>query len=171
MSDTRGQTGEGGGVVRSPTAALTPACGRCDGRGFHTKESTVFAGTTFRVNCLACGGSGVEPARQKRARMDDIYRLGFAGSVARWTVAQIDDTPCATPDGGNVEDTRTIGVPGLARWVASARELKVGWGRFPDGAEAVILYDADDGGYGFAFNVTAPQCSGWGYAPWGREAA
>jgi hypothetical protein len=35
----------------------------------------------------------------------------------------------------------------LGRFVAAARDLKLGWGRFPDGAEVVYLYDAGDGGF------------------------
>ncbi len=52
----------GEGVIPSPVAALSPACERRDGRGFHTKASGIFAGTTFRVNCLACWGAGVGSA-------------------------------------------------------------------------------------------------------------
>jgi hypothetical protein len=96
-------------------------------------------------------------------------RLSFTGYVSTWSVAQVGDTLCATPDGGEIVDTRTIEVEGLARWAAT-RELRVGWGRFPDGAEVIYLYDPADENFGYAFNVTAPGCSEWGYAPF-RAAA
>ena len=38
-----------------PVAGLCPAC---DGRGDFRKESSIFKGTTFRVGCRACKGSG-----------------------------------------------------------------------------------------------------------------
>ena len=31
---------------------------------------------------------------------------------------------------------------------------KVGWDRFPDGAEFLCLYDRDDGSFGYALNAT-----------------
>ena len=49
---------------------------------------------------------------------------------------------------------------------AAARPgFRLGWGRFPDGAEVLYLYDRDDGGCGYAVNLTAPDCSEWGYTP------
>ena len=49
--------------------------------------------------------------------------------------------------------------------MAARPGFRLGWGRFPDGAEVLYLYDRDDGGVGFAVNLTAPGCSEWGYAP------
>ena len=49
--------------------------------------------------------------------------------------------------------------------LAARPGFRLGWGRFPDGAEVVYLYDRDDGGFGYAVNLTAPACSEWGYAP------
>ena len=43
--------------------------------------------------------------------------------------------------------------------------FRLGWGRFPGGAEVLYLYDRDDGGFGHAVNLTAPDCSEWGFAP------
>ena len=60
----------------------------------------------------------------------ELYQIGFAGYVAGWSVAQVGDTLSATPDGGGLEDTRSIAVEGLAIWCAG-REPKPGWGRFP----------------------------------------
>src|SRR5215207_5592776 len=52
---------------------------------------------------------------------------------------------------------------------ATARR-KLGWGRFPDGAEVISVYDPADGKWGYAVNVTVSQRSDWGYAPFGRAA-
>ena len=41
-------------------------CRECDGRGYHRKESSIFAGQTFRVNCRACKGKGHKPADLRR---------------------------------------------------------------------------------------------------------
>ena len=43
--------------------------------------------------------------------------------------------------------------------------FRLGRGRFPDGAEVLYPYDRDDGGFGYAVNLTIPDCSEWGYAP------
>ena len=48
---------------------------------------------------------------------------------------------------------------GLGRFVAAARDLTLGWGRLPDDAEVIYLYDAGDDG-----------CREWGSAPFGGEA-
>jgi hypothetical protein len=42
---------------------------------------------------------------------------------------------------------------------------RVGWASFPDDAEVIYVYDRDDDNFGYAFNLTAPNCSEWGYAP------
>ncbi len=41
-------------------------CAACDGNGFHRKESTTFRGTTFRVGCRSCRGSGFAPVESRR---------------------------------------------------------------------------------------------------------
>jgi hypothetical protein len=58
-------------------------------------------------------------------------------------------------------------VDGLGRFVTAARDLTLGWGEFPDGAEVVYLYDKGDGGFGFALNLDWSDGSEWGYAPFG----
>jgi hypothetical protein len=58
-------------------------------------------------------------------------------------------------------------VAGLGRFVAAARDLKLGWGVFPDDAEVIYLYDVGDGGFGDALNLNCGSCSEWGSAPFG----
>ncbi len=47
--------------------------------------------------------------------------------------------------------------------------MRLGWARFPDDAEAVYVYDAEDGCFGYAFNLSDPGLSEWGYAPFVAE--
>ena len=49
--------------------------------------------------------------------------------------------------------------------LAARPGFRLGRGRFPDGAGVLYLYDAGDGGFGYAVNLTAPGCSRWGDAP------
>ena len=41
-------------------------CAACDGNGFHRKASTTFRGTTFRVGCRSCRGTGFAPVETRR---------------------------------------------------------------------------------------------------------
>lgn len=57
-------------------------------------------------------------------------------------------------------------VPGIAAFVKKAKQLRLGWGQFPDGGDEVLyLYDKGDGNFGYAVNLDDPGCSEWGYAP------
>jgi hypothetical protein len=56
-------------------------------------------------------------------------------------------------------------VPGITDFVRKAKDLRLGWGEFPDGDEVIYLYDKGDENFGYALNLDAPQCSEWGYAP------
>jgi len=47
------------------TLGYTP-CERCGGYGYFTKQSAIFAGTTFRVNCQGCKGTGVAGVEVRR---------------------------------------------------------------------------------------------------------
>ena len=62
--------------------------------------------------------------------------------------------------------TRRLIVDGLSDFVANAKDLKLGWGKFPDGDLGVVyLYDKADDKFGYAFNLDDPEMSEWGYAP------
>jgi hypothetical protein len=62
-------------------------------------------------------------------------------------------------------------VAGLARFVATACDLKLGWGQFPDEAEVIYLYDKGDAYFGYALNLACEWSSEWGYAPFGGSGA
>jgi hypothetical protein len=56
-------------------------------------------------------------------------------------------------------------VDGLCRFATTARDLRLGWGRFPDDAEVIFLYDKGDECFGYAVNLACDWSSEWGYAP------
>jgi hypothetical protein len=59
-------------------------------------------------------------------------------------------------------------VEGLGRFVAEARDLKLGRGRFPDDAEVILLYDMSHDHFDYAVNLACDWCSVWGYASFGE---
>jgi hypothetical protein len=89
-------------------------------------------------------------------------KIGIGGTVNGYAVLAIGDAVAVERDGVQIARTR---VEGLGRFVAAARDLRLGWGRFPDDAEVIFLYDKGDGGFGYALNLACDWCSEWGYAP------
>ena len=93
-------------------------------------------------------------------------KLGSAGRVAGYDVLILADAVIVSTDAG----ARRFAVPdhGTAIGELAARPgFRLGWGRFPDDAEVIYLYDAGDGGFGYALNLACGWCSEWGYAPFG----
>ena len=93
-----------------------------------------------------------------------LGKIGAAGRVAGDDAPILADAVIVT----DADGSRRFPVPdhGTAIGDLAARPgFRLGWGRFPDGAEVLYLYDADDGGFGYAVNLTMPNCSEWGYAP------
>ncbi len=91
-------------------------------------------------------------------------KVATAGHVAGHDVLIFTDAIVVS----NAAGARHFPVPnyGTAIYELAARPgFRLGWGRFPDGAEVVYLYDRDDDGFGYAVNLTMPDCSEWGYAP------
>ena len=91
-------------------------------------------------------------------------QIGTAGHVAGYDVLILADAVIVTDAAGS----RRFPVHDFGTRIGELAErpgFRLGWGRFPDGAEVIYLYDADDGGFGYAVNLTAPGCSEWGYAP------
>ena len=92
-------------------------------------------------------------------------RIGTAGRVAGYDILILTDRVLVSHDAGG---TRDHAVPNHGTGIgelAARPGFRLGWGRFPDGAEVLYVYDTDDGGFGYAVNLTAPDCSEWGYAP------
>ena len=87
---------------------------------------------------------------------------GVGGTIHRYGVLVLGDVVVIERGGAEVARSRVVG---LGRFVAAARDLKLGWGQFPDDAEVIYLYDAGDGGFGYALNLSCGWCGEWGYAP------
>ncbi len=66
-------------------------------------------------------------------------------------------------------DRETVGMQRPAGFVGEhePRDFRLGWGRFPDDAEVIFLYDKGDDGFGYAINLDRPDGPEWGYAPFG----
>ena len=93
-----------------------------------------------------------------------LEKVGTAGHVGGYDVLVLADAVIVADAAGS----RRFPVPdhGTAIGDLAARPgFRLGWGRFPDGAEVIYLYDTDDANFGNAVNLTAPTCSEWGYAP------
>ena len=59
------QTATAGTKRTRAELGYTP-CERCGGYRYFTKQSAIFAGTTFRVNCQGCKGTGVAGVEVRR---------------------------------------------------------------------------------------------------------
>ena len=91
-------------------------------------------------------------------------KIGTAGHVAGYDVLVLADAVIVT----DADGARRFAVPDYGTRIGELGErpgFRLGWGRFPDGAEVLYLYDRDDAGFGYAVNLTMPDCSEWGYAP------
>ena len=88
-----------------------------------------------------------------------LSKLGTAGHVAGYDVLVLADAVIVVDGAGS----RRFPVPnyGTAIGDLAARPgFRLGWGRFPDGAEVLSLYDKDDGGFGYAVNLARAECAG-----------
>lgn len=95
--------------------------------------------------------------------------IGRASHVAGYDVFFRRDTVTVSRDGDLVA-RKTVPDYGTALSELTARPgLALGWARFPDGAEVVYLYDRHDDNFGYALNLTHPDGSEWGYAPFERK--
>ena len=91
-------------------------------------------------------------------------KIGTAGHVAGYDVLVLAGAVIVADAAGS----RRFSVPDYGTRIgdlAARPGSRLGWGRFPDGAEVIYLYDADDGGFGDAVNLASPASSEWGYAP------
>ena len=99
-----------------------------------------------------------------------MAHIGQAGHVAGYDVFLAGDT-LHVIHAASGHEWRHV-VPNFGTALADlARQpgLRLGWARFPDDAEAVYVYDAEDGNFGYALNLSDPALSEWGYAPFVGE--
>lgn len=94
-----------------------------------------------------------------------LERVAQSSHIAGYDVFLAGDTVTVLDDDGIV--TRQT-VDGLGAFIATAKALRTGWGRFPDGMEVLYVYDKGDDNFGYAVNLQDEHCSEWGYAPFGR---
>jgi hypothetical protein len=57
-----------------------------------------------------------------------------------------------------------LGIDHFKRFLANAKDLRIGWASFPD-FEVIYIYDKGDENFGYAVNLQDDLCSEWGYAP------
>ncbi len=91
-----------------------------------------------------------------------LEHLGTGSHIAGYDVFLSGDTVTVLNDEG-VVTRRTVA--GLGAFVTNARDLRTGWGEFPDGMEVIYLYDRGDDNFGYAVNLQVEDFSEWGYAP------
>jgi hypothetical protein len=91
-----------------------------------------------------------------------VQKVGIAGSVSGYTVVIIGNVIIVSQE--TVEIARRT-VEGIGNFTAAAKDLRLGWGKFPDDAEVIYAYDRADACFGFAINLDWPDGSEWGYAP------
>ena len=105
------------------------------------------------------------------AESEPRSRVGRAGHVANHDVFIAGDTLHVSHAGSG--RVWRHAVPNFGTALADlARQpgLRLGRACFPDDAEAIYCFDADDGNFGYALNLTDPALSEWGYAPFGDAA-
>lgn len=102
--------------------------------------------------------------------MNVVKKAGLAGTIGDYefvvigdvfTVWRVDGSPIRS----GVERI-THEIPSWQAWVGKrVRQISVGWGKFPDDAECLYLYDKKDGYFGYAINLDCDWCSEYGTAP------
>jgi hypothetical protein len=96
--------------------------------------------------------------------------VGRAGHIAGYDVLIAGDRLLVTHAASGCEWRHVVPNYGTAiSQLAQAPGLRLGWARFPDEAEAIHLYDVDDGNFGYALNLSDPALSEWGYAPFAND--
>jgi hypothetical protein len=91
-----------------------------------------------------------------------IEQVGVGATINGNGVLVLGDVATIERDGREVVRRE---VERLGRFVAAARDLKLGWEQVPDDAEVIYLYDKADSGFGYAVNLDWPDGSEWGYSP------
>ena len=101
--------------------------------------------------------------------MAETTKLGVGSHIAGYDVLILRDRIHVAHDAANdgAGEAWTHEVPDYGTAIGELAErpgFRLGWGRFPDGAEVLYFYDRDDGNFGYALNVTWRDGE-WGYAP------
>jgi hypothetical protein len=166
----------------APAAPAVAACWACSGCG----EQWFRGG--YALPCAVCHGTGSAPLVAQAAALVAAAEgpapsyvaipdpdpapatVGRAGHVAGYDVLMAGDALLVT-HAASGQAWRHV-VPNFGTALADLTRqpgMRLGWGRFPDDAEAIYVYDADDGNFGYAVNLSDPSLSEWGYAPFAGE--
>lgn len=99
----------------------------------------------------------------------NLTYVGKAGHIAGYDVLISSDTITVSCQGQHVT-TQMVSNHGTSIMeLANRPGFRLGWGLFPDDAEAIYCYDRDDGNFGYAINLSRPDCSEWGYCNFTTE--
>ena len=94
-----------------------------------------------------------------------MEHIGVGGHIAGFDVLIHGDTVVVST-GKSIVSRRTV--ERLGNFILLAVDFKLGWARTED-FNIIYLYDKGDDNFGYAVNLEAPDCSEWGYAPFGRS--
>jgi hypothetical protein len=95
-----------------------------------------------------------------------LLRIGRGGHIAGYAVVVAVDTVHVFHEATDRHWTHPVPNFGTSIHDLSERPgFRLGWVRMEDDAEILFFYDRDDDNFGYALNVTDPQLSEWGYAP------
>jgi hypothetical protein len=154
------------------TPAAPVLCWHCQGAGQFVADTRARA--LALAPCPTCGGRGVASlmaqATALRAVVDeagtDQAPIDTAGHIAGYDVLLVGVAIYVTHATSGRQWRHTVPNFGTSLTDLNRQPgLRLGWGRFPDDVEAIYLYDIDDGNFGYAFNLSDPALSEWGYAP------
>jgi hypothetical protein len=175
------------GPEDTPPAPAAVECRACNGCGQCWYRSG------YALPCAVCKGTGYAPLVAQAAALvasaeaaegrpaavaepdplpfdaepeADMEYVGRAGHIAGYDVLIAGDRLLVTHAASGCEWRHVVPNYGTAlSQLAQEPGLRLGWARFPDEAEAIYLYDAEDGNFGYALNLSDPGLSEWGYAP------
>ena len=94
---------------------------------------------------------------------------GRSGSLGGYRLEVAEDRVRVLEEGVVVLDHLVPGHDGtsIGQFVAAAKDLRLTWGRLPDGDEVIVISEAADGideALSYTVNVTDEGLSGWGSA-------
>ena len=94
--------------------------------------------------------------------------LGRSGSLGGYRLEVGDDRVRVLKDGVTVLDHAVPDHDGtsIGQFVAGAGDLRLAWGRLPDGDDVIVISDAADGtdeALSYTVNITDEGLSGWGH--------
>ena len=157
-----------------PSGPAAPVCFRCRGMDAHCPVCVGAGVAALPAHAAALVASAVAGEGRSLSAVAEPgarYCVGRAGHIAGYDVLLAGDTIHVTHAASGRAWRHTVPNYGTALAdLARQPGLRLGWACFPDDAEAIYGYDAEDGNFGYALNLSDPGLSEWGYAPFGDAA-